>query len=117
MENVTLQSPTVSRVRNGSCLDNSKRGDGHEQDPRERERDLRLVTQTIPGMLWSATPKGEVDYFNRPCLDFTAMTAEQARGWGWVTAIFPDDRTSLVEQWRSCLTSGTPLDVEARIRR
>jgi PAS domain S-box-containing protein len=117
MENAMLQSPTVPRGSNGSALDHSKQSDGLEQEVPEHERNLRLVTQTIPGMLWSATQDGDVDYFNRPCLDFTAMTEEQARGWGWVTAIFPDDRDSLVEQWRSCLASGSPLDVEARIRR
>jgi PAS domain S-box-containing protein len=100
----------------GAAQDVSHRRVAEEQ-LRERELNLRRITQTIPGMLWSATPGGEVDYFNRPCLDFTAMTAEQASGWGWVAAIFPDDRDSLVERWRSCLASGTPLDAEARIRR
>jgi PAS domain S-box-containing protein len=117
MKNAMLQFPTESRGRNGSALDHAKQSEGLEQEPPKHERNLRLVTQTIPGMLWSATPEGDVDYFNRPCLDFTAMTEEQARGWGWVTAIFPDDRDSLVERWRSCLDSGSPLDVEARIRR
>jgi formate hydrogenlyase transcriptional activator len=85
--------------------------------PELTELNLRLVTQTIPGMLWSATPEGYIDYFNRPCLDFTAMTTEQARGWGWMTAIYPDDRDSLIERWYSSLASGRPFDVEARIRR
>jgi len=109
--------PTASPRPNGSALDKSAPVDNHKRDPLEHERNLRLITQTIPGMLWSATPEGEVDYFNRPCLDFTAMNVEQARGWGWVTAIFPDDRDSLIERWRSCLASGTPFDAEARIRR
>src|SRR5215469_759045 len=88
-----------------------------EAQLRERELNLRRITQTIPGMLWSATPEGEVDYCNRPWLDFTTMTAEQARGWGWTAAIYPDDRDSLIEGWRSCLASGTPFDMEARMRR
>src|SRR5215475_5423532 len=45
------------------------------------------------------------------------MTAEQAQGWGWAEAIHPDDREKLVEEWQSCLASGTPVDTEARIRR
>jgi formate hydrogenlyase transcriptional activator len=88
-----------------------------EEQLRERELNLRRITQTIPGMLWSATAEGEVDYSNRPWLDFTAMTAEQAKGWGWTAAIHPDDRDSLIEGWRSCLASGTPFDMEARMRR
>src|SRR5262249_35998813 len=37
--------------------------------------------------------------------------------WGWAEAIHPDDRERLVEEWQSCLASGTPVDTEARIRR
>jgi len=88
-----------------------------EEQLRERELNLRRITQTIPGMLWSATPEGEVDYCNRPWLEFAAMTAEQAKGWGWATAIYPGDRDSLIESWHSSLGSGTPLDAEARMRR
>jgi len=88
-----------------------------EEQLRQRELNLRLITQTIPGMLWSASPDGEVDYCNAPWLDFAAMTMEQAKGWGWVDAIYPDDRKKLVEHWRSCLVSGTPFDLEARMRR
>jgi PAS domain S-box-containing protein len=83
----------------------------------ERELNLRRITQTIPGMLWSAAPDGAVDYCNNAWLDFTATTADEANGWGWVTAIYPEDRDGLVKNWRSSLDSGTPLDVEARIRR
>jgi PAS domain S-box-containing protein len=50
-------------------------------------------------------------------LDYTGITAEQAQGWGWSEAIHPEDRKRLVEEWESCLASGTPVDTEARIRR
>jgi PAS domain S-box-containing protein len=64
-------------------------------------------------MLWSAAP----DYCSRPWLDFADMTMEQANGWGWATAIYPDDRDGLLECWRSCLASGIPFDMEARMCR
>ena len=79
--------------------------------------ELRAFIDCIPGMLWSATPEGAVDYCNRPWLDFASMTAGQAEGWGWAAAIYPEDRDSLLECWRSCLASGTPLEMEARMRR
>jgi len=50
-------------------------------------------------------------------LDYAGMTAEQAQGWGWADAIHPEDRKKLVEDWQSCLASGTPVDTEARLRR
>jgi PAS domain S-box-containing protein len=45
------------------------------------------------------------------------MSAEQAAGWGWAEAIHPDDRKGLVKYWQSCLTSGVPVETEARLRR
>jgi formate hydrogenlyase transcriptional activator len=117
METAMFRSSTARIGPNGISPDNSKPSDSRKLDPLQRELNLSVITQTIPGMLWSATPEGEVDYCNRPWLDFAAMTAEQASGWGWATAIYPADRDGLIECWLSCLASGTPLDVEARMRR
>ena len=117
MGSMMIQARTAPRGTNPSDLHSSTLNGRQKQNAFERDLNLRLVTQTIPGMLWSATPAGDVDYCNRQCLDFTAMSGEEARGWGWVTAIYPDDRNNLIERWRSSLTSGKPLDVEARIRR
>ena len=41
---------------------------------RESERSLRELTETIPVMLWSATPDGAIDYCNARFLEYTAST-------------------------------------------
>ena len=81
----------------------SPRGSGRDTAPDDGGKSARArtptcvrITQAIPGMLWSATPEGAVDDCNNPWLDFAAMTAEQAMGWGWATAIYPDDRDGLI---------------------
>jgi formate hydrogenlyase transcriptional activator len=79
--------------------------------------ELRAFIDSFPGMLWSATPEGAVDYCNRPWLDFASMTLEQAEGWGWAAAIYPEDHDRVLECWRACLASGVPFDLEARMRR
>jgi len=79
------------------------------------ERDL--IINTIPTAAWTTRPDGYCDFLNQVWLDYAGMTAEQAQGWGWAEAIHPDDRKKLVEDWQSCLASGTPVDTEARIRR
>jgi PAS domain S-box-containing protein len=78
---------------------------------------LAAIVNTIPTAAWTTRPDGYCDFLNQVWLDYAGMTAEQAQGWGWVEAIHPDDRTKLVEEWQSCLASGTPVDTEARIRR
>jgi PAS domain S-box-containing protein len=78
---------------------------------------LGAIINTIPTAVWTTRPDGYCDFINQVWLDFAGMTAEQAQGWGWAEAIHPDDRRKLVEEWQSCLASGTPVDAEARIRR
>jgi PAS domain S-box-containing protein len=81
------------------------------------ERNLSAIINTIPTAAWTTRPDGYSDFLNQVWLDYTGMTAEQAQGWGWAEAIHPDDRKRLIEEWRLCLASGTPVDTEARIRR
>src|SRR5262250_307995 len=88
-----------------------------EEALRSSERNLVALVNTIPTAAWTTRPDGYCDFLNQVWLDFAGMTAEQAQGWGWAEAIHPDDRTRLVEEWQSCLTTGTPVDTEARIRR
>jgi len=88
-----------------------------EQGRRASERNLAALINTIPTSAWTTRPDGYCDFLNQVWLDYAGMTAEQAQGWGWAEAIHPDDREQLVEDWQSCLASGNPVDMEARIRR
>ncbi len=88
-----------------------------EEALRSSERNLTAIINTIPTAAWTTRPDGYCDFLNQVWLDHTGMTAEQAQGWGWADAIHPDDRKTLVEEWQSCLASGTPIDTEARVRR
>src|SRR5215470_8983634 len=101
-------------LRNNTDIEERKRA---EEAPPSSEGNLAAIVNTIPTAAWTTRPDGYCDFLNRVWLDYTGMTVEKAQGWGWAEAIHPDDRKKLVEEWRSCLVSGTPVDTEARIRR
>ncbi len=84
---------------------------------RASKRDLIQIINTIPTLAWSNDPDGHVDFLNQRWLDFTGLSAEQGAGWGWSTAVHPEDVNDLVEYWRDALVAGTQVDVEARLRR
>ena len=88
-----------------------------EKALRSSERNLAALINTIPTAAWAARPDGYCDFLNQVWLDYAGISVEQAQGWGWAESIHPDDRKKLVEEWQSCLASGTPIDTEARIRR
>src|SRR6202023_3431374 len=79
--------------------------------------DIRRVLDTIPTLAWSARSDGSADFFNRRWLDFTGLSVEQARDWGWTVALHADDLQRLVEDWRSVLASREPGEIEGRLRR
>src|SRR5246500_3193807 len=88
-----------------------------EEALQKSERNLAAIINTIPTTAWTARPDGYCDFLNQGWLDYTGLTAEKAQGSGWAEAIHPDDRIRLIEEWHSCLASGTPVDTEARTRR
>ena len=88
-----------------------------EKALRSSERNLAALINTIPTAAWAARPDGYCDFLNQVWIDYAGISVEQAQGWGWAESIHPDDRKKLVEEWQSCLASGTPIDTEARIRR
>jgi formate hydrogenlyase transcriptional activator len=83
---------------------------------REAE-DFRLVVDAIPTLAWSARSDGSADFFNKRWLEYTGLSAGEARDWGWTVALHPDDVNGLVDCWRSLLTSAEPGEIEARLRR
>ena len=84
---------------------------------RDSERSLRLLTETIPQMLWSAEGDGAIDYCNRRVLDYTGLPQEQVQRVGWMTAVHPDDREEMARAWQRAVTSGEPFQQEFRCLR
>jgi PAS domain S-box-containing protein len=80
------------------------------------EKEIKLVTDTIPAFVWSALPDGAVEYFNRRWLTYAGLSLEQACGWGFVGAYHPEDRTSVRNLTSAHAASASDLKIEARLR-
>lgn len=95
-------------------IDDRKRA---EEALRANERNLTQIINTIPTLVWSASPDGSAEFFNRRWLDFTGLTTDRAKGSGWAVAIHPDDQGSLLGAWQTMLDSDAAGEFEARLRR
>src|SRR5438132_1663944 len=84
---------------------------------RRREDYLRLTIDTSPVLAWCTRPDGWNEFLNQRWLDYTGLTIEEARGWGWKVAIHPDDLPQLLDVWQRLLACGKPGELEARLRR
>ena len=78
---------------------------------------LRLAVDTIPGLVWSSLPDGNIDFLNQRWREYTGLSLEEAGGWRWQEAIHPDDVAGLVDYWKSVLASGESGEKVARLRR
>ena len=83
-----------------------------------REDRLRLVINTIPGMVWSGLPDGRFDFINEPWLTYLGCSWEElsARG-GLRSVVHPNDLDAADARWLATRESGRHIEHELRMRR
>ena len=81
------------------------------------ETRFREMANAIPHVAWTTQPDGSVDSYNQVWYDYTGLSLEETRDWGWVSVIHPDDLTHTAGVLQSALQTGTPSEAEFRLRR
>jgi PAS domain S-box-containing protein len=87
------------------------------EEIRTSEAKLRKIIDTMPTLAWCSLPDGTGEFWNRRWHEYTGLTLEAARGWGWQDAIHPEDLKEITDKWLGFLASGQPGEVEGRLRR
>jgi PAS domain S-box-containing protein len=101
---------------NGSVIDIEDRKRA-EQAVAASEYNLQTMIDTMPALAWSALPDGTVLFANKHYQDFVGLSLGQLQGFGWTTAVHPDDLVELTMAWQSMVSSGQGGEIEARFRR
>jgi len=83
----------------------------------ESEERLRFMAESMPQKLFTAKSSGEVDYFNQQWTEFTGLSFEQIKDWGWTQFIHPVDVDENVRRWQHSIDTGEPFQFEHRFRR
>lgn len=86
-------------------------------EAKEAENKIRLIINTVPGMLWTARPDGWVDFLNQRWLEYTGMALSEGLGWGWEPSYHPDDLEQVKSKWLAAIKEAKPLEVLARLRK
>jgi PAS domain S-box-containing protein len=81
------------------------------------EARLRKIIDTIPTQVWCTLPDGTGIFWNRRWDEYTGLSLEMVRGWGWQNAIHPEDLQHITDKWLGDLAAGQPGEVEGRLRR
>ncbi len=98
----------------GTCadIDDHKRA---EEKLRASEERLRLLTEAMPQIVWTATPEGICDYFNGQFYRYTGLSQDEPPGFGWNLIVHPDDRERVLTQWVAALEDKGRYDLEYRL--
>ena len=89
----------------------------YEQALEERELKFRLLSDTIPQLVWTAEPSGKLTYFNAAVQQYSGLDAETLSMDGLRNVVHPDERTQNSLEWKACLQSGKDFFFEHRLRR
>ena len=84
---------------------------------RESERRFRRMADTVPNIVWTARPDGSLDYYNQRWHDYTGLTLEETRDWGWEKVIHEEGRAQMVAVYRTAIQGATAYEDEFQLQR
>jgi len=99
----------------GSVMDIDDR---HEIESalQESRRELSAITHSVDQMIWTTRPDGYHDFFNDRWYEFTGLPTGSTFGAGWNDVFHPKDQDRAWALWRLSLETGTPYEIEYRLR-
>jgi PAS domain S-box-containing protein len=83
----------------------------------QSEGKFRVLADTMPLIVWSATPEGVQDYFNARWYEYTGIPIGSVDSRIIAAAIHPRELSDLGAVWRAGLAAGAPFQFECRVRR
>jgi PAS domain S-box-containing protein len=83
----------------------------------ESERHLRVLADSLPQMIWTATAEGMLDYLSEQGLRYLGIPEQGLYGEKWLAAVHPEDRNRVVRVWADALELSQPYETSYRLRR
>jgi PAS domain S-box-containing protein len=88
-----------------------------EKAAQEGAERFRFLAESMPQMVFTARPDGDVDYFNQQWSAFTGLSLGDIKDWRWTRFVHPDDLKATVRQWQHSLDTGDAFELQHRFRR
>ena len=80
------------------------------------ERRFEELANSMPQIVWSADPSGNIDYYNRRWYEFTGRPAGVSGDASWADVVHPDDQEECLARWHAATVSGDAYEFEYRLR-
>ena len=83
----------------------------------ERAKQLQLLGEAIPQIVWAANAAGATTYVNREWETYLGRHDKQVTSKTWMEIIHPDDRERCAREWAHAIQSRQGYQIEFRLRR
>ena len=83
---------------------------------RESEERFRQLADSMPQIVFTARPDGEVEHLNRRWYDYTGLPEGDTRTESWLSALHPDDCGRCLAEGTRSRGAGVPFEMELRFR-
>ncbi len=88
-----------------------------QADLRESEARYRVLSESIPQLVWVTTADGKNEYVNQQFCEFVGFSESELLNLDWLLIIHPDDRDRTRDRWLASVNSGDFYEIEYRFRR
>jgi PAS domain S-box-containing protein len=79
------------------------------------DKRYRSLLEVAFDVFWTASPSGELVEPQIAWQDYTGQSWEQAKGFGWVEALHPDDRSAVKRDWLNAVAAGAVCSTKGRV--
>ncbi|MEO8130720.1 MAG: PAS domain S-box protein [Bryobacteraceae bacterium] len=88
-----------------------------EMARRNGEERFRTALLTISDLVWTNSATGQMTGEQPGWANFTGQSMQEYQGFGWATAVHPDDVRPTIDQWNRSVAAESRFVFEHRVRR
>lgn len=82
---------------------------------KESEETFRQLSELMPEKVSRTDSQGNAVYYNQSWMQYTGLSFEEIKGWGWGKIVHPEDLDELNKQWIHSLSTGQNFEMEFRL--
>ncbi|MDQ3191941.1 MAG: PAS domain-containing sensor histidine kinase [Bacteroidota bacterium] len=98
----------------GSMIDVSEIKIAQDQIIQSAER-TRLIAELMPQKVWTADLKGNMNYLNPRWMEYTGLSFDELKNWGWQKVIHREDLFETTRLWKHAIETGQDFQIEHKI--
>ena len=84
---------------------------------RQSKETLQKILDAMPQLVWTTLPNGDVDFFNQQVFNYTRLSYEELKAWGWSAIAHADDLAINMPTIMHGIQTGTALHYAIRFKR